>query len=353
MKTPNTASRILQVLVATLLFLLSASLAWGVMLDYQSRGIVSKGVTVAGHDLSGMTEAQVRATIKEAVSAPMLRPVTVTGDKKTWTLDPKGIVTIDADSMINAAYSPKRTATLLERLNSQLTGQPLPADIKPVYSVHSAAIAAWVARTATKVDRKPVDATRTLAGYAFKITPSAYGAKVDRTNAVARISKALSAETALSSADRVVTLPVGLPKPNVVQSSFKAAIVVSLSQCRIRLYDGAKLIKSYSCAPGQPAWPTPTGDFKIDSKLADAPWINPHDSWSASMPDVIPGGPDNPMGDRKIGINYAGVFMHGVPPGEFGSIGTQASHGCMRMMPSAVHDLYGRVHIGNPVFIRD
>jgi lipoprotein-anchoring transpeptidase ErfK/SrfK len=58
------------------------------------------------------------------------------------------------------------------------------------------------------------------------------------------------------------------------------------------------------------------------------------------------------MGTTKIGINYPGVFMHGVPPGEYGSIGTAASHGCMRMMPSAVLDLYGRVKIGDPVFIR-
>jgi lipoprotein-anchoring transpeptidase ErfK/SrfK len=59
------------------------------------------------------------------------------------------------------------------------------------------------------------------------------------------------------------------------------------------------------------------------------------------------------MGDRKIGINYPGVFMHGVPPGEYGSIGSHASHGCMRMLPSQVHDLYARVSIGDPVFIRE
>lgn len=352
MKTPSTATRILQVLVATLMFLLSASLAWGVVFDYQSRGIVSNGVTVAGHDLTGMTEAEARATIEQAVSTPMLRPVTVTGDKKTWTLDPKGIVTIDADSMISAAYSPKRTATLLERLHSQLTGKPLRVDVKPVYTVDSAAIKSFVARAASKVDRDPVDSVRTIVGYAFKITPSAYGAKVDRKGAVARISKGLSAEAALSSADRVVTLPVGVLRPTVVPASFKTAIIVSLSECRIRLYDGAKLVKSYPCAPGQPAYPTPRGDFHIVSKQVDAPWINPGTAWAASMPSMISGGPDNPMGDRKIGIDYPGVFMHGIPPGEFGSIGTHASHACMRMFPSDVHDLFGRVHIGDPVFIR-
>jgi L,D-transpeptidase ErfK/SrfK len=148
-------------------------------------------------------------------------------------------------------------------------------------------------------------------------------------------------------------LPVNVLTPKILQSSFKMGIVVSLARTTIYLYNGAKLVKTYRCAPGQPAWPTPRGDFKIVTKQADAPWYNPHSAWSASMPDVIPGGPGNPMGDRKIGIDYPGVFMHGVPPGEYGSIGSHASHGCMRMMPSAVHDLYNRVSIGDPVFIRE
>ena len=112
MKAPSIASRVVLVLVSTLLLLLSATLAWGVALDYQSRGLVPKGVTVAGKDLSGMTEEQARSTIEAAVSTPMMRPVTITGDKKSWTLDPKGIVVVDTDSMLAAAYAPRRTATL-------------------------------------------------------------------------------------------------------------------------------------------------------------------------------------------------------------------------------------------------
>jgi lipoprotein-anchoring transpeptidase ErfK/SrfK len=59
------------------------------------------------------------------------------------------------------------------------------------------------------------------------------------------------------------------------------------------------------------------------------------------------------MGVRKIGINYPGVFFHGIPASEYSSIGTHASHGCMRMLPSSIHDLYPRVKLGDPVYIRD
>lgn len=352
MKAPSTASRIVLVLVSTLLLVLSASLAWGVVLDYQARGIVPKGVTVVGVDLTGKTEAQARIAIEEAVSAPMFTPVTITGDKKTWTLDPKGIVTVDVDSMIAGAYSPRRTATLVTRLNSQLTGAALPADIKPAYSVDASAIASWVKQTTSEVNRKPVDATRTIKGYKFKITPSVSGARVNQATAAKRITEALSADAALASTTRTVALPIRVVKPKVVKSDFKTGIIVSLAQCRIYLYKADKLVKTYSCAPGRAAFPTPTGDFKINRKARNAPWINPGSDWAKSMPAMIPGGPNNPMGATKIGIDYSGVFMHGVPASEYSSIGTHASHGCMRMMPSAVLDLFGRVEINDPVFIR-
>jgi L,D-transpeptidase catalytic domain/Putative peptidoglycan binding domain len=353
MKRRSVFSRIVIVVGATLMLTLSATLAWAAVIDYEARGLVPNGVTVVGHDLSGMTESQARSAIENAVSTPMLRPVTVAGDSKTWTLDPKGIVSVDVDSMLNEAYTPRRSATFVARLASQVIGEPLPADIKPAYSINSTAIAAWVAQIATRVDRKPVDAKRKVVKYNFKITPCKYGASVDQTASVTRISQALTADAALSSGSRVVSLSVTFPKPKVVQSMFKTAIIVSLPDCQIRLFHGAKLVKTYSCAPGRPSYPTPTGDFKVDSKQANAPWINPHSAWSASMPEVISGGPSNPMGDRKIGINYSGVFMHGVPPGEYGTIGSHASHGCMRMLPSDVHDLYPRVEVGDPVFIRN
>jgi lipoprotein-anchoring transpeptidase ErfK/SrfK len=353
MSARRVISRILLVLCAALMLALSGTLAWAAVIDYQVRGLVPKGVTIVGRNLSGMTEAQARAAIQGAVSSPMMRPLTVTGDNKVWTLNPQGIVSIDVDTMLNEAYSTRRSATFVTRLESQLRGMPLTNDIKPLYSIDTSAVTAWVAQASSQVDRQPISSTRKVVKYAFKITPAIYGAKVNRPRAILKIRDALAADAALSDATRTVALPVYARTPKVLESSFKVAIIVSLNQRRIYLYKGAKLTKTYSCAPGQPNWPTPTGDFHIVSKQANAPWINPHAAWSASMPDIIPAGPSNPMGVRKIGIDVAGVYFHGVPPGEYGSIGSAASHGCMRMLPSQVLDLYGRVGTGDPVFIRD
>jgi lipoprotein-anchoring transpeptidase ErfK/SrfK len=354
MKARTIASRILLVLGATVMLTLSGTLAWAAVSDYQVHGLVPKGVTIVGKDLSGMTATQARAAIEQAVSAPMMRPLTVTGDGKTWTLDPQGIVSIDIDAMLNEAYSTRRSAAFVTRLDSQLRGTPLPLDVKPAYSVDASAIASWVASASAQVDRLPKDATRKVDDkkYKFKMTPEIIGARVNRAVSAQTISTALQADAALSDATRTVSLTIARKKPKVLLASFKTAIIVSIDRCTIYLYQGAKLVKSYPCAPGQPAYPTPQGDFHIDSKSKDAPWINPGTAWAASMPAEIPGGPDNPMGDTKIGINYPGVFMHSIPPGEFGSIGSHASHACMRMFPSDVHDLYKRVKIGDPVFIR-
>lgn len=352
MKARSTSNSILMVLAAVFMLMLSATLAWAVVSDYQAHGLVPQGVTIAGQDLSGMTEAQARSAMSSAVSAPMLRPLTVNHGTKVWTLDPRGLVAIDVDAMIDEAYATRRSATFVRRLDSQLRDTPLPNEVAPAYSVDTTALAAWVDQVAAQVDREPTDATRTIVGYKSEITKSVNGSKVDRATTTQLLGTALGAEAALSDAPRSVALQVAAVRPKVTESSFKTAIIVSISERRIRLYKGARLVKTYRCAPGRPQFPTPTGDFVIRSKQHNAPWINPGSDWAKDMPRIIPGGPSNPMGVDKIGINYSGVYFHGIPPSEYSSIGTAASHGCMRMMPSAVADLKTRVGIGDPVYIR-
>ena len=320
--------------------------------DYVALAYVPRGVTLLGRDVSNFSASALRAAIDRNVTTPAMLPLSVLGDGKSWQLDPRGIVTVDVDAMVAQAYAPARNASMGARLWSRITGAPLRAEVEPVYSVDSASLQRWVTDTAATIERPAVDATRTLVKYTIKITPGVMGAAVNETAAVEAISSALIAEESLTTASRTASLPVDFVAPKVTQAKFKKAIVVSLSQCKVYLYDGAKLVKTYRCAPGQPAWPTPKGDFVITRKQANAPWINPGSSWAASMPHIIPGGPGNPMGDLKIGINWPGIFLHGIPASEYSSIGTQASHGCMRMMPSSIHDLYPRVRIGDPVFIR-
>lgn len=354
MRARSIWGRIVVVLISSMMLVMSAGLAWGVVADYQSRGIIPQGVTVAGMSLAGMTEGQARQIIEQSVSEPMERPITATADGKSWTLDPSGIVAVDVDAMLDDAYSSRRTTPIAGRLDSQLRGTSLSHEVEPVYSVDTNAVADWVVSTASQLDHKPVNAKSSVDDkkYTFKITPGIDGVSLDQTSAAQLITEALSPEKALASSGQIVVLPVRTTKPKVEASDFKRTIVVSISQRKVYFYKRDKLVKTYRCAPGRPAFPTPTGDFEINRKAAYAPWINPGSDWAKDMPRIIPGGPSNPMGVHKIGINMPGIYLHGIPASEYSSIGTAASHGCMRMMPSDVADLYKRVKVGDPVYIR-
>jgi lipoprotein-anchoring transpeptidase ErfK/SrfK len=79
------------------------------------------------------------------------------------------------------------------------------------------------------------------------------------------------------------------------------------------------------------------------------PWWRPPDSPWAQGLKPIPPGPGNPLGTRWMGLDAAGVGMHGTP--DDASIGYSASHGCIRMHVPDAEWLFNQVHIGTPVFI--
>jgi lipoprotein-anchoring transpeptidase ErfK/SrfK len=128
-------------------------------------------------------------------------------------------------------------------------------------------------------------------------------------------------------------------------------IVVDLSQLRLYLYSGDRLVKSYPVATGQPAWPTPTGTYAIITMTKDPTWLPPNSDWAKNATPIPPGS-ENPLGTRWMGTSAPGVGMHGVPPSEDWTIGTYASHGCIRMHNWDAVDLFSRVSLGMPVIIQ-
>ncbi|MCB0881525.1 MAG: L,D-transpeptidase family protein [Thermoleophilia bacterium] len=125
-------------------------------------------------------------------------------------------------------------------------------------------------------------------------------------------------------------------------------IVVDLSERTLRLYRDGKVFKRYKVAVGQPAYPTPTGTFKVVNKQVDPTWMPPSSPWAKGL-GPIPPGPGNPLGTRWIGTSAPAVGIHGTYADY--SIGTAASHGCMRMHIPDVEDLYKYVSVGMPVVI--
>jgi lipoprotein-anchoring transpeptidase ErfK/SrfK len=94
---------------------------------------------------------------------------------------------------------------------------------------------------------------------------------------------------------------------------------------------------------------TPAGLYAIENKEVNPSWHVPNSAWAGDLAGkVIPPGPGNPIQARWMGI-YAGAGIHGTT--EDGSIGSAASHGCIRMHIPDVEELYDQVSVGTPVYI--
>ncbi len=93
-------------------------------------------------------------------------------------------------------------------------------------------------------------------------------------------------------------------------------------------------------------WKTPTGSFRIAEKRVNPTWFPP--AWS-DVEKPVPPGPDNPLGDRWMGLSIHGYGLHATNAPM--TIGRFASHGCMRMYPEHAHELFNTVSIGTPVRI--
>ncbi len=119
----------------------------------------------------------------------------------------------------------------------------------------------------------------------------------------------------------------------------------------LRLFKRLRHARTYDIAIGQAGFDTPTGLFSIQSKQVNPTWHVPNRPWAGSLAgSTVPGGAaNNPLKARWLGVSGA-VGIHGTA--EEWSLGTRASHGCIRMRVSDVIALYRRVPLGTPVLIR-
>jgi lipoprotein-anchoring transpeptidase ErfK/SrfK len=123
-------------------------------------------------------------------------------------------------------------------------------------------------------------------------------------------------------------------------------LVLRLSDRRVYVYQGDRVLSSYPVAVGKKGWGTPTGSYQVIQMVRDPSWTNP---WTGK---VVPAGPNNPIGIRWIGFWTDGkntIGFHGTPT--VNSIGQAASHGCVRMFNKDVQELFEQVAMGTPVIV--
>ncbi len=121
-------------------------------------------------------------------------------------------------------------------------------------------------------------------------------------------------------------------------------LLVKLKEKRLYVYKGDKVIAKYPIAIGKKGWETPTGEWQVLEKIANPSWT------SFKTGQVFSPRQENILGARWIGFWTDGrdvVGFHGTP--NLNSIGTAASHGCVRMYNRDVKALYRLVKVGTVV----
>ncbi len=143
----------------------------------------------------------------------------------------------------------------------------------------------------------------------------------------------------------------GLAGPAVLMALTRrlpARVAVDRSDFTLTLIRGEVRVKTYTVAVGQARYPTPTGSLSVGRKERDPTWNPPNAPWAAEL-DTVPPGPDNPLGTRWIGLSIPSIGIHGTYA--TGSLGTNASHGCIRMSIPDVEELFEQLDVGTPVRI--
>lgn len=139
--------------------------------------------------------------------------------------------------------------------------------------------------------------------------------------------------------------PIRSTLPESVETAVR--LVLSRRDRRVYLYQGDEQVGSYPVAIGRSGWETPLGTWQVIDMQENPAWEHPFTG------EIVPPGPDNPLGERWIGFwtdgrNYIG--FHGTPTRE--SVGRAASHGCVRMFNEDVRELYTIVELGTPIVVQ-
>lgn len=116
-------------------------------------------------------------------------------------------------------------------------------------------------------------------------------------------------------------------------------IVVSIPDRKLAVMEAGHVVKIFSTAVGAPESPSPTGVYTIVTSIPDPTWY--------TKGRIVGPGKNNPLGTRWLGLSLKGYGIHGT--NNPGSIGQNASHGCVRMRNRDVEELFGMVGVGDQV----
>jgi len=119
-------------------------------------------------------------------------------------------------------------------------------------------------------------------------------------------------------------------QPRVI--SGRITLVASTKKNILDVRVGGFTVRRYQVAVGTKQYPTPHGTFRINHIVWNPGWVPPNSAWARGKKAVAPGDEKNPMKVVKIFFKEPDYYIHGT--GDEASLGSAASHGCIRMAQS-------------------
>jgi lipoprotein-anchoring transpeptidase ErfK/SrfK len=332
--------------LALLLAGVAASAAAGQQPPPPQEPRIRAGVTVSGVDVGSLTVAEATARLQQTLGPLLAQDVVVTAARRRFTLKPAQI-----RLRFRAAKTAQRAFDAGVAAPPAPDGSLPPAAALPAVAYDRSKVWQFARRTGKAVYVPPRDArvritlTRMIKRKGRKGRKLPVGELVDSIKAT--VVDPL-AQRAIRPGRKTIDPDV---RTKELRRVYRTVITIDRSHFRLRLFKRLRFVKGYGVAVGQPAYPTPTGLFAIQTKQVNPTWTAPNAPWAGELAgqQVAGGAWNNPLKARWMGVTGA-VGIHGT--GQPWSIGTRASHGCIRMTVPDVVDLFRRVPIGTPVLIR-
>jgi L,D-transpeptidase ErfK/SrfK len=154
---------------------------------------------------------------------------------------------------------------------------------------------------------------------------------------------------------------ITLPTRFVLPDAPREGIVINLAAMRLFYYLPRKDKKAplevltHPIGIGKVGWSTPEGRTRVVSKVKDPSWTPPasvrkeHAENGDPLPARVPAGPDNPLGRHMMRLGWPSYLVHGTnkPYG----VGMRVSHGCIRLYPEDIAQLFADVPVGTGVTV--
>lgn len=145
-----------------------------------------------------------------------------------------------------------------------------------------------------------------------------------------------------------------LPSRWILPRAQYEGILINIPEMRLYYFPnrvepgGEGELHTWPIGIGTDETPSPIGTFTVRAKDENPSWIVPASIYKTmdNPRHVVPPGPDNPLGQYRLRLSYDSYEIHGSDTAW--AIGRLTTHGCIRLYPEDIPQLFARVRVGTP-----